>query len=135
MARLATPDVSGVYDGRKIVDGVLEANDLVRCPCLNARQGTAHMDLVNEYLHVQQIPGVRVRGLRLVADDAKLHTSARAAMRRQSCRARAGCHSVWQPVTSIAIRRANDIARRGRAPGWYEIVGGIRVVGSQIEFC
>src|SRR5258708_18691384 len=80
------------------------------------------MDLVNEYLHVYGIAGVRIGGLRLVAQNAQLHLLARASVQRQ-----------WI-VTLVAAFGAHYIAYYGHLGSiGHEVEHVIRVLRTEIE--
>ena len=121
VAELAAPRIARQRHRRPVAHALVEADHLVRRPRLHARQLAAHMNLVNEDLHVHCVASVRIGGLRRVAHDAKVHAAARPAVERQAV------------VALVARRRTDHIARRRRAARRHPGQGIGRIVGAQVE--
>ena len=129
VAGLAAPHIGGIYHARKVVHRVLVSDNLVRLSRDHGRQGAAHVQRVDEDLHIQTVSGVGVGGLRLMADDAKLYVAPGPAVGGQTVgtgdRGRAS-------MAGIAILRADHIARVGFGAVGHPIEGGIGVVGAEV---
>lgn len=122
MASFAAADVRWEPDGRVVVQRLSVPNDLILGPGLHAGQFRTHVDLVRHDRHVDGVSGIGVDRLGLVAEDAKFHGTASAAVGSQT------------GVAGIAGFRLDHIANGGNGSATRnEVEHVVVVIRSEIE--
>src|ERR1019366_521745 len=80
VAKRAAPGSEGRNHGRPVGYHIVETDDLVGLTGDHAGKLAAHVDFVDEHLHIHRVAGIGIDRLRLVAHDAEIHADARAAV-------------------------------------------------------
>ena len=129
VAGLAAAHIGGIDYGRKVAHRVIVSHNLIRLSRHHGRQGTAHVEGVDEDLHIQAVSGARVDSLRLMADDAQPHAAPGPSVGGQTVgpRDRGGAS-----MAGVAILRSDHIARVRFGAVGHPIEGGIGVVGAEV---